>query len=460
MATEVRLPGLGESISEGTIVRWLKQPGDAVARDEDLVLVQTDKIEGELPSPQAGVLLKILAEVGSTAQVGDTIALLGEEGEAPGDEPPAARADRPAVAPAPPPAAAPEPAPRKAKSAPAPAGDPTDADERNQLARTTGELKLFVSPVVRRLAREHDVNLGRVVGSGQAGRITRRDIEAFIADGGAGSGFVAPPQGYVPGMKMPVGGFAARVASPFDPKIAERFAPEQFEGDSVEPLSPLGRFMAEHMAYTWWRAPHVSTLVEVDVKRLADWRRGDRRFSYTLLIAHGLAQVLSRHLNFNSSLTHDHRRVTHRRVNLGIAVAKPDGGLVVPVIHGADSMSLEQLAEAFRLKVERARSGSLRTEDLSGGTFTITNVGSNGNLASMPLINQPQVGILAIGAIKKRVVVITDSWGTDAMAIRPMMYMTLTYDHRANDGAASGRFLRELRKTIELWPPGSEESGS
>ena len=123
-------------------------------------------------------------------------------------------------------------------------------------------------------------------------------------------------------------------------------------------------------------------------------------------------------------------------------------------------VNFEQLAEAFRLKVERARSGSLRTEDLSGGTFTITNVGSNGNLASMPLINQPQVGILAIGAIKKRVVVITDSWGTDAMAIRPMMYMTLTYDHRANDGAASGRFLRELRKTIELWPPGSEESGS
>ena len=451
MSTEVRLPGLGESIAEGTIVRWFKQVGDPVARDEDLLVVSTDKIETEVPAPLDGVLLAIHAEAGATVEVGALIAVLGEAGEA--VQAPA----RPAAGSArsTPPASAAPPVARQREARPTAPPSVAEPGERNLSARATGDLKLFVSPVVRRLAREHDINLGEVVGTGRGGRVSRRDLEAFVAGGGAGSGFVPPPGGYVPGLKMPAGGFGSTVTAPFAPTTPARHAPEVFEGDTVEPLSPLGRAMAEHMAWTWWRAPHVSTLVEVDMHRLAAFRReraaSGSKPSYTLCIAHAVAQALTRHRGFNSSLTDDHQRIVHREVNLGIAVARPGGGLVVPVIHGAGRMSLEQLGAALADRIAKARTNRLVAADLQGGTFTITNVGSNGNLASMPLINQPQVGILAIGAIVKRVVVVTDAAGDDAMAIRPMMYVTLTYDHRANDGAASGRFLRDLREAIEQW---------
>ena len=237
--------------------------------------------------------------------------------------------------------------------------------------RATGDAKLFISPVVRRLAREHDVDLGLVAGTGRDGRISRRDMEAFIADGGAGTGFVSPPEGYRPGLRMPFGGFARRLAIPFDPDTAERFRPQAGPEDSVEELSLLGRAMANHMAYTWWRAPHVSTLVEVDMAKVSEARR-QRRFSYTVYIAHALARVLPKHAGFNSSLTDDLQRIVHRGVNLGIAVAKPDGGLVVPVIRGVEAMSIEELDQALSAKVEKARQGKLTAEDLRGGTFTIT----------------------------------------------------------------------------------------
>lgn len=443
MAVEIRLPPLGESISEASIVRWLKQPGDSIARDEDFATVSTDKVETELPSPAAGVLLHQLYAVGETAQVGSVIAVVGEAGEewTPPARPEKAAAQRPA----PQRAAPPSPAPQRAAP---PAARPRPS---NAAFRATLDPKLFISPVVRRLAREHDVDLGLVVGTGRDGRISRRDLESFLDGGGAGTGFVAPPEGYTPGLRMPFGGFARRLSIPFDPETAERYRPQPAEGDTVEDLSVLGRAMANHMAYTWWRAPHVSTLVEVDMSAVAEARR-ERRFSYTAYIAHALARVLPSHLGFNSSLTDGFQKIVHRSVNLGIAVAKPDGGLVVPVIRGADGMSIEELAAALDEQIERAREGSLRAEDLRGGTFTITNVGSNGNLASMPLINQPQVAIMAVGAIKKRVVVVADEAGRDEMAIRPMMFMTLTYDHRANDGAASGRFLKELRRRVELHP--------
>jgi len=454
MATEIRLPGLGESIAEGTIVRWLKQVGDVVGRDEDLVLVATDKIETEVPSSDGGVVLALLAEVGQTISVGSVIAILGEEGEhweAPALAEPASLAGVAQVAARP-------PASPSSSSVPAAVSAPRDPRQRNQQFRVGGDRKLFVSPVVRRIAREQDVDLSLVLGSGAGGRITRRDLEAFLVQGGAGSGFAAPPGGYQPGQRIPPMGFAQRLAVPFDPAVASRYAPEVFEGDTVDALSPIGRAMAQHMAYTWWRAPHVSTLVEVDMKRVAAARvaRGGvsgnaSKPSYTAFVCHSVAQALTRHRGFNSSLTHDLRRVSHAPVNLGVAVARADGGLVVPVIHGADAMSLEELSAALSDRVEAAREGRITAADLTGGTFTITNVGSNGNLASLPLINQPQVAILAMGVVRKRVVVVTDEQGKDAMAIRPMMFLTLCYDHRANDGAASGRFLRDLRKGLELW---------
>jgi 2-oxoglutarate dehydrogenase E2 component (dihydrolipoamide succinyltransferase) len=446
MSTEIRLPRLGESIAEGTIVRWLKQPGQRVERDEDLVLVSTDKIEMELPSPAAGTLAELKAQVGQTVPVGAVIAVL-EGVAAPGASPITTRS-APQKPPGIPALAATSPTPGNGQSSPA---------DRNRAARAAGDRKLFVSPVVRRLLREHDLDLTKIRGSGEHGRVSRRDVEAALAAGLAKSGFAGPPQGYEPGLRLPASGFLRGGALPFEPATAARYAPEQWEGDSDEALSGIGRAMAQHMAYTWWRAPHVSTLVEVDMKKIADWRkaarsRGEAAPSYTACVAWALARVLPRHAGFNSSLTDELRRVIHRRVNLGVAVARPDGGLVVPVIHGAESLSLPQFADALQALALRAREGKLKAEDLAGGTFTLSNVGSNGNLASMPLINQPQVGILAMGAIRKQVVVVSDSEGNDAMAIRPTMFLTLTYDHRANDGAASGRMLKDLRAALEGWP--------
>lgn len=450
MAVAIRLPGLGESISEGDIVTWHKQVGDRVDRDDVLCTVSTDKVEAEVPSLEEGTVLAIVAAEGETVEVGAVLCVLGAPGEeVPTDLAPAPKPSRAPVRPA-----APKPVPAR------PASGPRDATSRNAQFRSSGDRKLFVSPVVRKLAREHDVDLSAVVGTGAGGRVTRRDLEAFVAEGGGGSGFVAPPGGYEPGLRIPFGGFARRVVAPFDPATADRYQPRQAEGDTIEPLSTLGRAMAEHMAYTWWRAPHVSTLVEVDLDRLARWRathklafadRFGAKLSYTACISWALARVLNQHRGFNSSITHDHQRITHQAVNLGVAVAKADGGLVVPVVHGAGEMDLPTFAQALQALVDRARAGRIGPADLSGGTFTVTNVGSNGNLASMPLINQPQVAILATGAIKKRVVVVTDAAGHDAMAIRPMMFLTLTYDHRANDGARSGRFLRDLRKALEQW---------
>ena len=417
MAIEVRLPGLGESIFEGTIVRWLKRPGDVVARDEELVLVSTDKIETEVPSPVAGVLVEHRAAEGTTVEVGDVIAVLDAGDGAVAQTPAVVVASQPESAVTPP------------SVAPTEGRHHVGPDGR----------KLFVSPVVRRLAREGDVDLAAVLGSGAGGRVTRRDLEAH-----AGSGFVRPAQGYVPGQRVPPGGFGGRL--PFAPETPGKFAPEIRDGDEVLPLSRAGRAMAEHMAWTWWRAPHVSTVVEVDMSRLLAQRDGR---SLTLLVAHLLARTLLDHPSFNASLTDDGRRILHRRINLGVAVARESGGLVVPVLHGAAGLSLEQLAEGWKDKVGRARAGRVVADDLRGGTFSLTNVGSNGNLASMPLINQPQVAIVAIGAVVKRVVVLTDEQGADSMAIRPMMYVTLTYDHRANDGAGSGRFLKDLRSRLE-----------
>lgn len=453
MATEIRLPALGESIAEATVVSWAKAPGDFVARDEIFVTMSTDKVETDLPSLEEGVLLLQLAGPGDVVAVGDVIAVFGAEGEQ------VDAADY-----------AKKKAPKKAASAPAPVaprraparsgGGPRDVAARNAASRSSGDRKLFVSPVVRRLAREHDVDLSAVVGTGSGGRVTRRDLEAFVADGGAGSGFVAPPGGYQPGLRMPLGGFANRIVAPFEPATAARYEATPGPDDTVVPLSGLGKAMAEHMAYTWWRAPHVSTIVEIDLQRMWTWRADHKdtfaaehgvRPSFTACIAWVMGRALANHPDFNASLTHDHQRVLHGSVNLGIAVARPDGGLVVPVVRDAASKTLPEFVLALDDLVKRARDNALGPKDLSGGTFTITNVGSNGNLASMPLINQPQVAIAATGAITKRVVVVEDERGADSIAIRPRMFLTLTYDHRAVDGARSGRFLAEVRAGLEGW---------
>lgn len=437
MVLDIRLPGLGESIAEGTIVRWFKQPGERVDRDEDLVLVSTDKIEVALPCPKAGAVRELLAAPGQTVAVGTVIARLDSVGEEAAS-------------------AGPDPVPLPVEATPpgeTPA-EPRDPAARNRAFRGGQDGKLFLSPIVRRLAREHDLDLTGVEGRGARGRVTRRDVEAAVARGAARSGFTPPEGGFRPGSPG-----STRAVLPFDAATRERHAPEIQEGDRVEDLSPLGRAMAQHMALTWWRSPHVSTLIEVDMARISEHRRaanqpdnsGKSHLSFTHYVSRAVAVCLGRHPGFNASLTDDLRRIVHHQVNLGVAVAKPDGGLIVPVLRQADGLSLRGHAQALSRLTERARAGEISRADLSGGTFTVTNVGSNGNLASWPLINQPQCAILAMGAVTKRVVVVTDPAGHDAISIRPMMFVTLTYDHRVNDGAASGRFLADLRRTLESW---------
>lgn len=456
MTIDIRLPRLGESIAEGTIVRWNKKPGERIERDEEFVLVSTDKIETALPCPYVGTLIEILAAPGETVRVGALIARLTPDGSttaAPG----ASAGPQPPIAPA-----STQDSGHQVPTAPTPrpaTGDTSEsADDRNQRFRDGHDLKLFVSPVVRRLAREGDVDLSRVQGTGAHGRVTRRDIERVVAEGGAGSGFVAPEGGFQPGQAREA--FVARGTLPFDAATAERYVATPGDGDRVEPLTGLGRAMAQHMAYTWWRSPHVSTLIEVDMRRVSEHRKAagarfeketGRKLSFTSYVARAVAGTLARHPNFCASLTADFRRITPSHVGLGVAVARPDGGLVVPVVPMAETLSLRGMALALEERVEKARSGRLSGADLRGGNFTITNVGSNGNLASWPLINQPQCAILATGAVQKRAVVHTDTEGADSITIRPMMYITLTYDHRVNDGAASGRFLADLRRTLEGW---------
>lgn len=451
MPIDIRLPGLGESIAEGTIVRWNKAVGDRVARDEEFVVVSTDKIEIALPCPKAGVFEAILVEPGQTVRVGTVIARLAG-GDATTESTPSTIASPAQPAPVEPRASSPMVA------APAASAVPSDADERNRRFRDGHDLKLFVSPVVRRLARELDVDLGALTGTGANGRITRGDLEAFAAQGGRGSGFGAPEGGFAPGQRTSA--LPARGTLPFEPATAERFAASPQEGDRVEPLTGLSKAMAQHMAYTWWRSPHVSTLIEVDMRRVVEHRRlssarfeaeTGRKLSFTAYLARAVAAALAKHPHFGASLTADLRRIIPRHVGLGVAVARPDGGLVVPVVPKAETLSLRGLALALEERVDRARAGKITPADLTGGTFTVTNVGSNGNLASWPLINQPQCAILAAGAIQKRAVVVTDKDGGDSIAIRPMMYLTLTYDHRVNDGAASGRFLADLRGILEQW---------
>jgi 2-oxoglutarate dehydrogenase E2 component (dihydrolipoamide succinyltransferase) len=445
MALDIRLPGLGESIAEGTIVRWLRQPGDRVVRDEDLVLVNTDKIEVALPCPRSGVLTEHLLQPGETARVGAVIARMEADAATAG---PAA----PSV-----PMSAPPGTAVGGRETSASSHASKDLAARNLAFRAGGDGKLFTSPAVRRLAREHDIDLSLVEGTGARGRVTRRDVDAFVAAGG-GKGFVAPEGGFRPGARL-----VSRAGLPFPAAVMQRYGAEVGPGDRVEVLSSTGRAMAEHMAYTWWRSPHVSTLIEIDMARVAEHRRaanalvpeGGIRLSYTHYVARAVALALRRHPGFNASMTEDFRRLLHRDIHLGVAVARPDGGLLVPVLREAETLSLRGIAEVLERLAARARSGGLGAADLQGGTFSLTNVGSNGNLASWPLIAQPQCAILAMGAVTKRVVVVTDRDGQDAMAIRPMMMVTLTYDHRLNDGAASGRFLGELRRTLEQWSEGA-----
>ncbi len=443
MPTSVVMPQMGESVTEGTVVRWLRQVGDPVDRDEPLFEISTDKVDAEIPSPAAGVLLEIRVREGETVAVDAVVGLIGAAGDVadatgePSAEPATARVQQstPDVDESGTPAAD----VRHEKAAGSPrAGDqgrPAPQTPSGRQLETEGpgnpdaardeRRRTRSSPLVRNIAAEHQVDVADVPGSGVAGRVTKRDILSFIderAAAGPASAFHIPA--FQPG-----------------------------EDVEVVPMSVMRRKIAERMIYSRRTSAHVHSVFEVDFTRVAavrqarkaEFERDGVRLTYLAFIAKAVTDALRAEPVLNASI--DGERVVYKKaINLGIAVAL-DWGLIVPVVHEADEKSLLGLSRAIGDVADRARAKQLRPEEVQGGTFTITNPGSLGTLFGMPIINQPQVAILAVGTIEKRVVVVDDM-----IAVRPRAYLTLGYDHRLVDGAVADAFMARVKHAIEHWP--------
>ena len=475
MAQTVTMPQLGESVTEGTISKWLKQPGERIERYEPIAEVITDKVNAEVPSPVDGVMGDLIAAEGATVPVGEAICTIRgvDEAAAPTTSAPAPAAAAPPPPP-PPPVAPPPPAPVAAAPPPPPAPAPAPAalpipvpmaepvpvapaaSAAPAAAGPDGGAGLHVSPAVRMLAREHGVDLQQVPGSGLGGRITKKDILEWVQrrDGQPGAPAPATP------VADPVAATAAPPApAPAPPAPAASAAPAApapvaatATGDTLVPLSPMRRAIAEHMVRSVQTAPHAWVMVECDMSAVvalrdrhkADFERHTGvKLTFLPFCAVAVIGALRKHPTLNAQFTPE-GILLKRDINLGIAVALEDG-LVVPVVHGADRLSLAGLAEAFHRLGEKARLAQLRLEDIQGGTFTLNNAGALGTLMTQPIINQPQAAILATDAIVKRPVVVAG----DAIAVRPMMNLCLSFDHRINDGLGATRFISTVRDTLQ-----------
>ena len=415
MAIDVVMPQMGESIAEGTVVRWIKKPGDKVERDEPLLEISTDKVDAEIPSPASGTLTEIVVQEGQTVGVNSVVARIATEGEA---------SAQPAPAPAPPPPAAEAAAatpeaqqPRNPETQQPPAEEPTSLEERR---RTKS------SPLVRKIARENNIDITNIQGSGVSGRVTKNDILGFIQQ---------PP--------------SVAAAAP----AAER-AYKPGENVRIEPLSVMRKSIAKHMIQSKQTSAHVTTVFEVDFTKLDKLRRQHRdayaergvKLTFLPFIVQAVVAGLRDFPIINASMD-ESSVIYHRDYNIGIAVAL-DWGLIVPVVRNADEKNILGLARTINELGERARTKKLSPDDVQGGTFTITNPGIYGGLFGMPIINQPQVAILGVGGVKKRPVVVETKDG-DFIAIRSMCILSLTFDHRLVDGAVADQFMAKVRATIE-----------
>jgi 2-oxoglutarate dehydrogenase E2 component (dihydrolipoamide succinyltransferase) len=445
------------SVSEGTITRWLKQEGEQVEADEPLLEISTDKVDTEVPSPASGTLTQILVQEGETVDVGTKLGQIGgsatAEAPAPTAEPeaPAPAAAEPAAEETAPPAA-PEPAAAPPPAAPAP----------------TGNGKAFVSPVVARIASEHGVDPSQVPGTGSGGRVTKKDILAFVESGGAQQQPPAPaePQAEAPAAAQPEAPAPAAPPAqappppPKPPAPAPVAAGETLPGEIVEPMTAMRRGIAEHMRRSLDTAAHVTSAIEVDFSRIVAVRgRLKKEYeaaygvnpTFLAFVAKAAVETLRDYPYVNAEMRGD-SIVTRSFVNLGIAVELAEGkGLIVPVIRNAEGLNLLGLARGIAEIAAKARNKQLVPDDVQGGTFTITNPGGYGTFHGTPVISQPQSAILGTYALVKRPWVVEDENGNDAIAIKPMMNITLTYDHRLVDGALAGRFLRDLRERLEGW---------
>jgi pyruvate dehydrogenase E2 component (dihydrolipoamide acetyltransferase) len=497
MATEVVMPQMGESIAEGTITKWLKKVGDRVERDEPLFEISTDKVDAEIPSPAAGILTEILFKEGDTVEVNKVVAMLDGDGagasaapaaeatvsEAPVKETPAtaeaapvaeaahaqeaetpaptkpvadqasegteaaeSRAEAPKASEPPPTGETPVPLASRPSAPQTPrASDAGKGATVEDLRRTKS------SPLVRKIASEHGIDIARLEGTGMSGRVTKNDILSFIESGPAAT---ATPTAAASGQQPAKATQAQRTASTAEPAALP--PPKPVEGDRVEQMSVMRKKIAEHMVLSRRTSAHVTTVYEIDVTKIARLRdhqkaaffeRTGTKLTFMPFIFQAVTKAIRKFPIFNAQLSGD--QIIHKRdVNLGMAVAL-DWGLIVPVIKRADDLSISGLARAANDLADRARTKQLKPDEVAGGTFTITNPGVFGGLFGTPIINQPQVAILGVGKIEKRPRVLTSSDGEDYIAIRWMAYFALSFDHRIIDGADAERFLAYVKELLE-----------
>jgi 2-oxoglutarate dehydrogenase E2 component (dihydrolipoamide succinyltransferase) len=467
-AVDVVMPQMGVSVSEGTITRWLKQEGEQIEADEPLLEISTDKVDTEVPSPASGTLTQILVQEGETVDVGTKLGQIGgSAAEAPADttepEAPAPATDEapePATAEAAAEADAASPAESPAPTAPEPSAAPPAAEQPTQPA-PSGNGKAFVSPVVARIAGEHGIDPAQVPGTGSGGRVTKKDILAFVESGGAAQQEAQPqPEAPQETAAAPAAPAQAPPPPPKPPVPAPVAAGETLPGETVEPITAMRRGIAEHMRRSLDTSAHVTSAIEIDFSRIVAVREKLKKEyqsaygvnpTYLAFVAKASVETLRDYPYVNAEMRGD-SIVTRSFVNLGIAVELAEGkGLIVPVIRNAESLNLLGLARGIAEIAAKARNKQLVPDDVQGGTFTITNPGGYGTFHGTPVISQPQSAILGTYALVKRPWVVEDELGQDVIAIRPLMNITLTYDHRLVDGALAGRFLRDLRERLEGW---------
>ena len=499
-AVDVVMPQMGVSVSEGTITKWLKAEGEPIAADEPLLEISTDKVDTEVPSPAEGVLGRILAQEGETVPVGTVIATISPVGAqmepleaelppaAPVEEVPepatqeaaaeasaASSAEQIAAPAAPEPQ---EPAP-SAPAPPAPAPVPAAPTGEADAAEEDGDGRAFVSPVVARIAAEHGVNVSDVPGTGRGGRVTKKDILDFIEAEPARQAAVVEDAAAVaeaapapPSVAEPTAPVEPAVAEPAPASTAPPPAPpapapataEPGAGEIYEPMTVMRKAIAEHMVRSVQTSAHVTAIFEVDMAKVVAIRdrlkgeyeqRHGVRLTYLAFIARAVVGALQSWPRMNAEIRGD-QIVIKQSVNLGIAVALDDGkGLIVPVIRSAEEKNLLGIARAIQDLAERARTKKLSPDEVQGGTFTITNPGGFGAIGGTPIINQPQVGIIDVEAIVKRPWVVSDEQGNDTIAVRPIMNLCISYDHRLVDGAYAAPFMRDIRTSLETWDESS-----
>jgi pyruvate dehydrogenase E2 component (dihydrolipoamide acetyltransferase) len=437
--TDVVMPQMGESIVEGTLTKWRKKPGERVERDEPLFEISTDKVDTEIPSPAAGTLTEVLVEEGKTVGINTVVARIDESG---GNGARAAAPAKPAAAPAPPPRAAAAPAPPPV----APPPPPTQAAAPVVEQAEPGEVSGPLSPLVRKMARENNIDLSQVRGTGAGGRITKQDVEAYLSQRQVAAARAAAPPAQAPA--RPVAPQPQEAPAAYVPPAASTPAKVR-----VEPMSTLRQRIAEHMVMSKRTSAHVTTIHKVDMTKVAKVRerlkadfqaRYGLSLTYLPFVTRAAVEGLRAFPIVNASIEGTNI-LYHNEINIGIAVAL-ENGLIVPVIRNADEKNVLGLQRAIADLAARARSRQLKPDEVQGGTFSITNFGSFGSIVATPVINQPQVAILGVGSVEKSPVVIDD-----AIAIRSICYLSVTFDHRLIDGALADQFTGKVKAVLENW---------